>query len=143
MESDDKFERIGGTATGGGTFWGLGKLLTKAKDFDDLLELAAIGDHRKVDMLVKDIYGEKDNYQTLGRVMYLVTKNSIQNIYNSVIRHGQLTSKNVHLYQDSFPILSQILLFFSLHILRSCSPELRQFLQFQKGKELNLAHNGM
>ena len=66
VESDDKFERIGGTATGGGTFWGLGKLLTKAKDFDELLELAAVGDHRKVDMLVRDIYGEKDNYQTLG-----------------------------------------------------------------------------
>ena len=74
VESDDKFERIGGTATGGGTFWGLGKLLTKAKDFDDLLELAAVGDHRKVDMLVKDIYGEKDNYQTLGRVMNILTK---------------------------------------------------------------------
>ena len=69
VESDDKFERIGGTATGGGTFWGLGKLLTKAKDFDNLLELAAIGDHRKVDMLVRDIYGEKDNYQTLGSTM--------------------------------------------------------------------------
>ena len=70
VESDDKFERIGGTATGGGTFWGLGKLLTKAKDFDDLLELAAAGDHRNVDMLVRDIYGEKDNYQTLGSVVY-------------------------------------------------------------------------
>ena len=31
VESEDKFERIGGTATGGGTFWGLGSLLTKAK----------------------------------------------------------------------------------------------------------------
>ena len=31
MESESKFARIGGTATGGGTFWGLGSLLTKAK----------------------------------------------------------------------------------------------------------------
>ena len=31
MESDNKFERIGGTSTGGGTFWGMGCLLTKAK----------------------------------------------------------------------------------------------------------------
>lgn len=31
MEAEDRYERIGGTATGGGTFWGLGKLLTKAK----------------------------------------------------------------------------------------------------------------
>jgi pantothenate kinase len=31
VDSDDHFSRIGGTATGGGTFWGLGKLLTSAK----------------------------------------------------------------------------------------------------------------
>eukprot|EP00090_Calanus_glacialis_P034823 TRINITY_DN5891_c0_g1_i1.p1 TRINITY_DN5891_c0_g1~~TRINITY_DN5891_c0_g1_i1.p1 ORF type:complete len:780 (-),score=227.21 TRINITY_DN5891_c0_g1_i1:391-2730(-) len=64
VESEDKYSRIGGTATGGGTFWGLGKLLTSAKDFDDLLSLAEQGDHRKVDMLVKDIYGS--DYSTLG-----------------------------------------------------------------------------
>jgi hypothetical protein len=27
---------LGGTATGGGTFWGLGRLLTKAKGFDEV-----------------------------------------------------------------------------------------------------------
>ncbi|XP_011879883.1 PREDICTED: pantothenate kinase 4 isoform X2 [Vollenhovia emeryi] len=57
VESDDVFKRVGGTATGGGTFWGLGSLLTKRKDFDELLQLAEEGDHRNVDMLVKDIYG--------------------------------------------------------------------------------------
>jgi len=57
VESEDVFTRIGGTATGGGTFLGLGKLLTQAKGFDELLSLAEKGDHRKVDMLVKDIYG--------------------------------------------------------------------------------------
>lgn len=50
---DSKFERIGGTATGGGTFWGLGKLLTGAKGFDELLDLASKGDHRKVSNLQK------------------------------------------------------------------------------------------
>ncbi|KAJ9573501.1 hypothetical protein L9F63_009065, partial [Diploptera punctata] len=60
----DSYERIGGTATGGGTFWGLGSLLTKAKGFDELLELAEKGDHRNVDMLVRDIYG--GDYKTLG-----------------------------------------------------------------------------
>jgi len=64
VESEDKYERIGGTASGGGTFWGLGKLLTKAKTFDELLSLAEQGDHRKVDMLVKDIYGS--DYSALG-----------------------------------------------------------------------------
>ncbi|XP_067669593.1 4'-phosphopantetheine phosphatase-like [Haliotis asinina] len=57
VESENKFERIGGTSTGGGTFWGLGSLLTEAKSFDELVELAERGDHRSVDMLVKDIYG--------------------------------------------------------------------------------------
>lgn len=62
--SDDSYERIGGTATGGGTFWGLGTLLTKAKGFDELLELAEKGDHRHVDMLVRDIYG--GDYKSMG-----------------------------------------------------------------------------
>ncbi|CAL4154221.1 unnamed protein product, partial [Meganyctiphanes norvegica] len=57
VESKEKYERIGGTSMGGGTFWGLGSLLTKAKGFDELLELAGEGDHRNVDLLVKDIYG--------------------------------------------------------------------------------------
>ena len=56
VDGDGKYERVGGTATGGGTFWGLGSLLTGTKSFDELLELAETGDHRNVDMLVKDIY---------------------------------------------------------------------------------------
>ncbi len=31
VESEEKYERIGGTSMGGGTFWGLGSILTKAK----------------------------------------------------------------------------------------------------------------
>ncbi|XP_023931530.1 pantothenate kinase 4 isoform X2 [Lingula anatina] len=57
VEADGQYERVGGTSMGGGTFWGLGSLLTKAKGFDELLQLAAKGDHRNIDMLVKDIYG--------------------------------------------------------------------------------------
>jgi type II pantothenate kinase len=64
VTSETSFERIGGTATGGGTFWGLGRLLTGAKGFDELLEMATHGDFRKVDMLVKDIYGERDDDYT-------------------------------------------------------------------------------
>ncbi|XP_012284879.1 pantothenate kinase 4 isoform X2 [Orussus abietinus] len=65
VESEEEYERVGGTATGGGTFWGLGSLLTKAKGFDELLLLAEQGDHRKVDMLVKDIYGGDYSIQGL------------------------------------------------------------------------------
>ncbi|XP_056100068.1 4'-phosphopantetheine phosphatase isoform X4 [Rhinichthys klamathensis goyatoka] len=64
VESEDKFERIGGSSIGGGTFWGLGALLTKTKRFDELLQLASKGQHTNVDMLVKDIYGGA--YGSLG-----------------------------------------------------------------------------
>lgn len=33
VESEDQFERIGGSSIGGGTFWGLGALLTQTKVF--------------------------------------------------------------------------------------------------------------
>ncbi|XP_074074787.1 4'-phosphopantetheine phosphatase isoform X2 [Macrotis lagotis] len=64
VETEDKFEWIGGSSIGGGTFWGLGALLTKTKKFDELLHLASKGQHTNVDMLVRDIYGGA--YQTLG-----------------------------------------------------------------------------
>ncbi|KAK4399723.1 Pantothenate kinase [Sesamum angolense] len=52
VESDSKFQRVSGTSIGGGTFWGLGKLLTKCKSFDELLELSHRGNNRVIDMLV-------------------------------------------------------------------------------------------
>lgn len=57
VEGPDKYERIGGTSTGGGTFWGLGSLLTNAKGFDELLAMTTEGKTKNIDMLVKDIYG--------------------------------------------------------------------------------------
>lgn len=80
VESDDNYERIGGSATGGGTFWGLGSLMTKAKSFDELLELAEQGDHRTVDMLVKDIYG--GNYEAVG-----LTSDLIACSFGKTVRH--------------------------------------------------------
>ena len=38
--------------------------ILNVQDFDELLSLAEQGDHRTVDMLVKDIYGA--DYTTLG-----------------------------------------------------------------------------
>nr|XP_033700723.1 4'-phosphopantetheine phosphatase isoform X2 [Tursiops truncatus] len=64
VETEDRFEWIGGSSIGGGTFWGLGALLTKTKKFDELLHLASRGQHTNVDMLVQDIYGGA--HQTLG-----------------------------------------------------------------------------
>ncbi|KAK0729968.1 fumble-domain-containing protein [Lasiosphaeris hirsuta] len=52
-----KYERVGGTSLGGGTLWGLLSLLTGARTFDEMLDLASRGDNTTVDMLVGDIYG--------------------------------------------------------------------------------------
>uniref|UniRef100_A0ABI7Y9Z2 4'-phosphopantetheine phosphatase n=1 Tax=Felis catus TaxID=9685 RepID=A0ABI7Y9Z2_FELCA len=64
VETEDRFEWVGGSSIGGGTFWGLGALLTKTKKFDELLHLASKGQHTSVDMLVQDVYGGA--HQTLG-----------------------------------------------------------------------------
>ncbi|KAJ9155358.1 Pantothenate kinase [Pleurostoma richardsiae] len=52
-----EYQRVGGTSLGGGTLWGLLSLLTGARTFDEMLDMAARGDNSKVDMLVGDIYG--------------------------------------------------------------------------------------
>lgn len=49
-------ERVGGTAVGGGTMMGLGRLLTPARRFEDLVALATLGDRRQVDLLVGEVY---------------------------------------------------------------------------------------
>ncbi|KAH9616555.1 hypothetical protein KSS87_020714 [Heliosperma pusillum] len=65
VDGDGKFERVSGTSVGGGTFWGLGRLLTKCQSFDELLELSHQGNNRVIDMLVGDIYGGSD-YAKIG-----------------------------------------------------------------------------
>lgn len=52
----DKVSRIGGTALGGGSLQGLGRLLVGTEDFEKLSQLARRGDRREVDLLVGDIY---------------------------------------------------------------------------------------
>jgi type II pantothenate kinase len=48
--------RVAGTALGGGTLLGLGRLLLGESSFDEIVALAGRGDRRKVDLLVGDIY---------------------------------------------------------------------------------------
>eukprot|EP00930_Biecheleria_cincta_P071264 TRINITY_DN5877_c0_g1_i2.p1 TRINITY_DN5877_c0_g1~~TRINITY_DN5877_c0_g1_i2.p1 ORF type:complete len:449 (-),score=82.50 TRINITY_DN5877_c0_g1_i2:127-1473(-) len=58
VEGVDKFERVSGSALGGGTYWGLCKLLcSDCKDFSQASCLAAAGDSSHVNLLVEDIYG--------------------------------------------------------------------------------------
>jgi len=49
-------ERVGGTAVGGGTVVGLGRLLLGETSFAALAALARLGDRRRVDLLVGDVY---------------------------------------------------------------------------------------
>jgi len=57
---DGRVERVGGTALGGGTVVGLGKLLLGVDSFADLAAMAERGDRRTVDMLVGDVYRGAD-----------------------------------------------------------------------------------
>jgi len=54
---ETSFERISGSSIGGGTFWGLCKMLTDIKSFDEVKALSEKGDNKTVDLLVGDIYG--------------------------------------------------------------------------------------
>jgi len=48
---------VGGSSLGGLSFLGLGALLTKAKNFSELVSMAEKGDRKNVDLLVKDTAG--------------------------------------------------------------------------------------
>jgi len=61
---DQSFERISGSSLGGGTFWGLCKMLTDIKSFDEVKALSEKGDNKMVDLVVGDIYGS--DLGTLG-----------------------------------------------------------------------------
>lgn len=57
VRGPDNYKRISGTSLGGGTFLGLCCLLTGCNTFEEAIQLATKGDHKRVDKLVKDIYG--------------------------------------------------------------------------------------
>jgi type II pantothenate kinase len=57
----DKVERILGSGIGGGTFTGLGSLLTQVQGYQQLTILANEGNKANVDLLVKDIYESSES----------------------------------------------------------------------------------
>lgn len=61
VDGPRQHERISGSTIGGGTYWGLMRLLTDVESFDDAMKLAEMGDPSKVDMMVGDIYGKNSD----------------------------------------------------------------------------------
>lgn len=45
---EDEYCRVSGSSVGGGTFWGLCRLLTGRRDFDEMLELSMQGNNANV-----------------------------------------------------------------------------------------------
>lgn len=83
------FERIGGSSLGGGTLWGLLLLLTDAKDYNEMLEMAQRGNNENIDLLVGDIYGS--SYNKIG-----LKSNHIASSFAKVfkkLRFNQLNKK--------------------------------------------------
>lgn len=64
VQGPDDYKRVYGTSLGGGTFLGLCCLLTGCNTFEEAMALAAQGDNKKADKLVKDIYG--GDYERFG-----------------------------------------------------------------------------
>jgi len=58
LEIGDSVHRVGGMALGGGTLLGLARLLCGTGSFAEVTALAARGDRRGVDLLVRDVYPE-------------------------------------------------------------------------------------
>ena len=79
VDGEGRHQRVSGTNIGGGTFWGLCRLLTGRTSFDDILRLSTEGDNSKVDMLVGDIYGNRD-YTAIG-----LSANTIASSFGKVI----------------------------------------------------------
>ncbi|PSC76368.1 Pantothenate kinase 2 isoform B [Micractinium conductrix] len=89
VDGENKFTRVSGTNIGGGTFWGLCKLLTGMDSFNDILALSDEGDNSNVDMLVGDIYGGRD-YTGIG-----LSANTIASSFGKVVgQHMPLEQYN-------------------------------------------------
>lgn len=70
VTSENICERVGDCPMGGGTFFGLARLLTGGMSFDASLAQAAQGNKSNVDMLVRDIYGgDYDKFNLKGSVV--------------------------------------------------------------------------
>ncbi|CAM9285417.1 unnamed protein product, partial [Discosporangium mesarthrocarpum] len=78
VDGPSKFERVSGSSIGGGTYWGLCRLLTQAANYDQSLEMASRGDSNLIDMLVGDIYGR-------GYSKFQLSSNTLASSFGKVV----------------------------------------------------------
>ncbi|KAG6946709.1 hypothetical protein JG688_00015894 [Phytophthora aleatoria] len=57
VKGPGNYERVSGSSIGGGTYWGLCRLMTHCDTYDEALDLCVHGSNKSVDMSVGDIYG--------------------------------------------------------------------------------------
>lgn len=101
VDASGQFERVSGSALGGGTLWGLLSLLTGATSFDEMLALSERGDHSKVDMLVGDIYGgESGSGGSSGTEKLGLKANVIASSFGKVFRKGAKAERSSFAPED-------------------------------------------
>lgn len=98
----DKTERILGSGIGGGTFMGLGKLLSTKTEYSQLVDQAKEGDRANIDLLVKDIYspGEPPIEGTL------TASNFAKNVGNAVHSESDRIAAIVNMIAETIVLLS-------------------------------------
>lgn len=57
VKGPGEYKRVSGSSIGGGTYWGLCRLMTNCDTYDEALDLCVHGSNTSVDMSVGDIYG--------------------------------------------------------------------------------------
>ena len=88
VKGPGKYERVSGTSLGGGTYWGLCRLLTKCATFEEVLDIAESGNAGRVDMHVRDIYG--GDYSESGLVGSMVASSFGKLVMKENPREGLL-----------------------------------------------------
>jgi type II pantothenate kinase len=64
IERDGSFNVVDGSSRGGKAFFGLGKILTKCKTYEELMDLASQGDLRGVNVFTDELFHSPDSVES-------------------------------------------------------------------------------
>lgn len=104
VEGPNKFHRVSGSSLGGGAFWGLTRLLTGIKNFEDVEKLSDAGNNKKLDLLVGDIYGS--SYEKVGLPSYVIASNfgkigTINNDNSNNFNNADIIKSLLYMFSDN------------------------------------------